>query len=69
MSTVSMSHADVLQAQNDYHNRYGSGHPVRQQPTPRTVPVQPVQPVVVLPIVVPPKPVQPPAWPTFPPKL
>lgn len=30
LNTASMSHTDILQAQNDYHNRYGSGHPVRQ---------------------------------------
>ena len=29
MNTEGMSHTDVLQAQNDYHNTYGSGHPVQ----------------------------------------
>ena len=64
MSTAGMTHQDVLQAQNDYHNRYGSGHPAKQQPTqPIPLPAQQFIPVV------PPKPSQIPAWPTFPPKL
>lgn len=40
LNTSGMSHIDILQSQNDYHNSYGSGHPVNQS-TVRTPVVAP----------------------------
>ena len=63
LNTTGMSHEDILQAQNDYHNRYGSGHqvtqhhtvpvlPQKQQPVPvppqQSIPVLPQQPQQIL---------------------